>query len=105
MLERLYLLLQRSALARFCGVVVLSIPALFVLCLFWWNVQADADSAQTSAHSISPRQLPDPRLAEKHAEHTQFLSEFERQDGMLLGCNELVEYHPRVMTDMVRAPR
>ncbi len=103
MLERLYLLLQRSALARFFGVAILSIPALFVLGMFWWNVRADADSALNSAQSISPRLLPDPRLAEKTAESTQFLSEFERQDGMLLGCNELVEYHPRVMTDMVRA--
>ncbi len=103
MLERLYLLLQRSAAARFFGVVVLSIPALFVLCLFWWNVRADADSVQNSAHNNSPRLLADTGATEKDGGSTRFLSEFERQDGMILGCNELVEYHPRVMTEIVRA--
>lgn len=103
MLERLYLLLQQNALARFVGVVLLSIPALLVLCLFWWNIRVDAESALNPGQNLSSRLPPETGATEKNGTATQFLSEFERQDGLLLGCNELVEYHPRVMTDMIRA--
>lgn len=30
-------------------------------------------------------------------------AEFDRQDGMLLGCNELVVYHPRLMMELIQA--
>lgn len=30
-------------------------------------------------------------------------AEFDRQDGMLLGCNELVVYHPRLMMELIKA--
>lgn len=30
-------------------------------------------------------------------------AEFDRQDGMLLGCNELVVYHPRLMMELIEA--
>jgi len=112
--ERSYLLLQRSAAARWLGVVGLSLPAVIVVCLFWWNVRVAVPARQAVAASAPPaadavpayfeteRPLP-VRPAAKMAPGMQLPGEFERQDGMILGCNELVEFHPQVLVEMVRA--
>lgn len=101
-IENLYLLLQRSAAARFVGVTILSIPAVFVLALFWWNVRADVATPSAEPQVAAALGLP-AAAPIAVSEATEFLSEFGRQDGILLGCNELVEYHPKVMIDMIRA--
>jgi len=110
--ERIFLLLQRSALARWAGIVGLSLPAVVVVCLFWWNVRVMVPAPQSVAATPEKkksqpyvdveRPLPVRNLA-KMAPGMLLPGEFERQDGMILGCNELVEFHPQVLVDMVRA--
>jgi agmatine deiminase len=114
--ERIFLLLQRSAWARWAGVAGLSLPAAVIVGLFWWNVRtlvpapqaAAATPEKTKSPTKSPtyfeeeRPLPIRPVA-KMAEGMLLPGEFERQDGMILGCSELVEFHPQVLVDMVRA--
>ncbi|MGC3968124.1 MAG: hypothetical protein QM775_12365 [Pirellulales bacterium] len=71
--DSLYLLLQRSATARFIGVTILSVPAVFVLALFWWNVRAEQSPAV--ATTPVPAALPIAASAPSEvSEATQFLS-------------------------------
>jgi agmatine/peptidylarginine deiminase len=112
--ERIYLLLQRNTAARWTGIALLSLPAVTMVCWFWWNVgvkvparQAAAAAAPaaihpTTAYFESDRPLP-VRTTSKLAPGMQLPGEFERQDGIILGCSELVEFHPEVLVDMVRA--
>jgi agmatine/peptidylarginine deiminase len=107
--ERIYLVLQRSSPARWLGIALLSLPAITMVCWFWWSVRAKAPQAvaapiasTTPAYFDSQRPLP-VRPVAKMAPGMQLPGEFERQDGMILGCSELVEYHPDVLVEMVRA--
>lgn len=102
-LEQVYLLLQRSAAARFAGLVVLSIPAVLVLGLFWWSIGKDHETQQSITSALRPAVSVPQAGDDVGLTNNQFMPEFERQDGIILGCNELAEYHPQVMVDMVRA--
>lgn len=103
-LERLYLLLQRSAAARFVGLLVLSVPALFVVAVFWWSISLDGGEVDLAAAkgAVTPTAAAAP-ASTTIPDNMQFLPEFDRQDGIILGCNELAEFHPKVMVDMIRA--
>ena len=177
------MLLENSSSARWAGLAIISVPSLFVVGLFWWNVRAqDAEYADRRAAvtavtskngesggvplptaspvavgaamnppieqapaivtppqaavspavvassaekpsipakteteptvlaSVVPPVLPEPQVKSRSPESapatplpTILPAEFDRQDGMLLGCNELVLYHPRLMIDIIKA--
>lgn len=179
------MLLENSSSARWAGLAIISVPALFVVGLFWWNVRtqdaayadrrakvaavaskiddptdtplpttaalaplaapaiktptesapvvasptpgvvppatvasptekpalpAKIEKEPTVLASVVPPVLPVPeakRMPPQSAPATPLPTilpaEFDRQDGMLLGCNELVIYHPRLMIDIIKA--
>ena len=108
--ERLYLAFEQSPRARALGMIVLVLPATLAIGIFFWSVSFKRPVLRTSplataAGIDSPPLVPVPDNvpASRIPDGMRMPAEFERQDGMLLGCNELVEFHPRVMLEMIAA--
>ena len=107
LLERLYLSFDQNPQARALVLLALVLPALLVVGIFWWNVSFRRPSLAVVPPSVlgDPPILPaaEPRLSGHIPDGLKMPAEFERQDGMILGFNELVEFHPQVLVDMVAA--
>ncbi|MCE9607456.1 MAG: agmatine deiminase family protein [Planctomycetia bacterium] len=104
--EQLLLLLESSSAARWAGLAIISVPALFVVALFWWNVRTEDVAYQNRRAAVAPGIVASVEGVAAPAptpDSPLMPAEFDRQDGMLLGCNELVIYHPRLMVQMIQA--
>lgn len=65
------------------------------------QMQVASIQAPTAPTAPPAKQLP--ATAPATPLPTILPAEFDRQDGMVLGCNELVIYHPRLMVEIIQA--
>ena len=110
--ERIVLRLDESRAARWLTVSVIVAPVLVVASIFW------ASSPGALSHDVTLLQPPKIAARSGSPEGTLAMldlapphpagsfvipAEFERQQAMFLGCNELVQHHPRAMVEIIAA--